>query len=117
MNGPKPPQDPHSPYRRDYDRLEPYRERMISTAKPPEQFVTVLVGTLEAKNPPILRPVGADARAPYTMQRLLPSRLMPALFRLAFRADNGRVGDCRWADMGLPRRGCVWKTSARGPSR
>ena len=88
VNGPKPPQDPHSPYRHVYDRLEPYRGRMISTAKPPKQFATVLADTLEAKNPLILRPFGTDAHALYAAQRLLPSRFMPALFGLAFRQDR-----------------------------
>ena len=89
VKGPKPPQDPDSPYRRVYDRLEPHRERMISTAKSPDQFATVLADTLEAKNPPILRLVGADARALYTVQRLLPSRLMPALFRACVPKHSG----------------------------
>jgi hypothetical protein len=45
----------------------------------------VLADTLEAKNPPILRPVGVDAWALYLAQRLLPSRLTAALLRLALR--------------------------------
>jgi NAD(P)-dependent dehydrogenase (short-subunit alcohol dehydrogenase family) len=82
----KPPQNPDTPYRRIYDRLEPHRERITtSSAKPPEAFARALADTLEAKNPPILRPVGGDAYALYLAQRLLPSRLMPALLRLVFR--------------------------------
>jgi NAD(P)-dependent dehydrogenase (short-subunit alcohol dehydrogenase family) len=54
-------------------------------AKPPATFAKVLADTIEAKNPPILRPVGVDAWALYLAQRLLPSRLAPALLRLAFR--------------------------------
>ena len=86
VTGPKPTNDPNTPYRRAYDRLEPHRERIIARgAKPPEQFAKVLADTLEAKRPPLLRPVGADARALYLAQRFLPSGLMPAVFRLAFR--------------------------------
>ena len=86
VTGPKPTNDPNTPYRRAYYRLEPHRERIIARgAKPPEQFAKVLADTLEAKRPPLLRPVGADARALYLAQRFLPSGLMPAVFRLAFR--------------------------------
>ena len=83
---PKPTPDPATPYRRVYDRLEPHRERIIARfAKPPEAFATVLADTLEAKSPPIMRPVGTDAYALCAAQRFLPSRMMPALMRLAFR--------------------------------
>jgi len=84
--GQKPPQEADTPYRWIYDRLEPYRERIIaSAAKPPAAFAKVLANTLEAKNPPILRPVGMDAYALYFAQRFLPSRSTAALLRLALR--------------------------------
>ena len=77
------PEDTNSPYSYIYDRLGPFRERFLARAKPPSAFAVVLADTLEAKNPPIFRTVGADARALYATQRHLPARLMPALLRRA----------------------------------